>query len=83
MKYSVEDYKELARRFNSHKTEGKLLLVRMHPTIFKLEFDGTWYTLRLWDTEAQEQEMDMLFELDNLLEGADLEGIEITKIKTK
>jgi len=80
MKYSVENYKEMARRFNLLGTEGKLLLVKMNSTLFKLEFDGTWYALRLWDNDAQEQEIDMLFELDNLLEGRDLEGIKIHKV---
>lgn len=81
MKYTSTQYEELARRFNKLGLEGKLLLVKMHPTLFKLEFDGTWYALRLWDEEAQQQEIDMLFELENILDEKYLEGITIHKVK--
>lgn len=82
MQYTENQYKELAKRFNKKSTDAKLILIRMHPNIFKLEFDGTWYAIRLWDEEAQEKELDMLFELDNmLLENKDLSGIKIYKVK--
>ncbi len=70
----------MARRFNLLGLEGKILIIKIHSGIFKLEFDGTWYFLRLWDNDAQEKEIDMLFELDNLLEEKDLEGIKIYRI---
>lgn len=69
MKYTANQYRELAKRFNSHKTEGKLLLIKMHPDIFKLEHHKEdWYMLRLVDEDAMEQELDFLFELENEIE---------------
>lgn len=68
MKYSIEQYKQMAEKFNKLGLEGKLLLIKMYNTIFKLEHHKEdWYMLRLVEEEAMELELDFLFELPNEL----------------
>lgn len=65
MKYTESQWRELAKRFNEKKFLGKLMLIKQHPTIFKLEEDDGWYMLRLHCEDAMSKEFDMLFEFDN------------------
>lgn len=68
MKYSVGQYKKMAEKFNTLGLEGKLLLIKMHNTIFKLEHHKEdWYMLRLVEEEAMKLELDFLFEFPNEL----------------
>jgi hypothetical protein len=51
---------------------GKLMLLKQHPDIFKLEIDNGWCMLRLHDQDAMEDEYDMLFEFPNELSSKDI-----------
>lgn len=75
MKYTEEQYKTLAKRFNGYKTFGKLTLIKNHPDIFKLEEDSGWFALRLNDEDAQEKELDFLFDFPNELDTSDIRAI--------
>ncbi len=76
MKYTIEQYRTLAERFNKHGTEGKLLLIKMNPEIFKLEHHKEdWYMLRLVEEEAMQLELDFLFEMPNELTEEQLKDI--------
>jgi len=69
MKYTADQYREMAVKFNKLGLDGKLLLIKMHPTLFKLEHHKEdWYMLRLVEDEAMEQELDFLFEMPNEIE---------------
>ena len=68
MRYSVESYKRMAEKFNKLGLEGKLLLIKMHSDIFKLEHHKEdWYILRLVEEEAMQLELDFLFDFPNEL----------------
>jgi len=72
MKYTKQQWETLAKRFNEKKMLGKLMLLKQHPDIFKLETDNGWMMLRLHDQEAMENEYDMLFEFPNELSSRDV-----------
>lgn len=72
MTYSTENYKEMAKRFNSQSFTGKLIIIKNNPTIFRLEEDCGWLMLRLQDNEAMEQEIDFLFEFPNELSSREI-----------
>jgi hypothetical protein len=72
MTYSKDQWKTLAKRFNEKGTLGKLLLIKQHPKIFKLEHNSGWFMLRLWDEQAMQEEMDMLFNFPNELSSSDI-----------
>lgn len=74
MKYSVENYKTLAERFNKQPFLGKLILIKNNPEIFTLEVDGTNIRLRL-EEEAQRLELDLLFSFPQFLEYSHLKDI--------
>jgi len=59
--FSTEQWRILSERFNKNTFTGKLILVKSNPEIFKLEFDGDCFWLRLHDNQAMKQEFDMLF----------------------
>jgi len=65
--FSTEQWRILSDRFNKNTFTGKLILVKSNPEIFKLEFDGDCFWLRLQDNEAMKQELDMLFNFPNNL----------------
>ena len=71
-KFTKTEWETLAKRFNEKGFRGKLLLVRQNKDIFKLEQDNGWYMLRLHDTEAMENEYDMLFNFPNELSDSDV-----------
>lgn len=78
MKYTADQYKEMARRFNRLGIEGKLLLIKMHPEIFRLEHHKEdWYMFRLQEEEAMEEGLDFLFEMPNELTKEQLIDIKI------
>jgi hypothetical protein len=72
MKYTKQQWETLAKRFNEKKMLGKLMLLKQHPDIFKLETDNGWMMLRLHAEEAMENEYDMLFEFPNELSSRDI-----------
>lgn len=76
MKYTKSQYEELARRFNEFGIQGKLLLIKQNPEIFKLEHHKEdWYLLRLVEDEAMELELDFLFEFPNEISKEQLKNI--------
>lgn len=78
MRYSVDQYKMMAEKFNKLGLEGKLLLIKMHSDIFKLEHHKEdWYLLRLVEEEAMQLELDFLFDLPNELTKEQLIDIKI------
>lgn len=78
MKYTIDQYKRMAERFNKLGVEGKLLLIKMHPDIFKLEHHKEdWYLLRLQEDEAMQLELDFLFELQNELTEEQLKDLKL------
>ena len=70
--YTKEQWQTLAKRFNEKKFIGKVMLIKQHQDIFKLEIDNGWCMLRLHDQQAMEDEMDMLFEFPNELSDKDI-----------
>ena len=72
MKYTEEQYKKMAEKFNNFKIQGKLLTIKNNSDIFKLEEDNGWYMLRLHDQEAMDKELDFLFEFPNELSSRDI-----------
>lgn len=78
MRYSADQYRRMAEKFNKLGLEGKLLLIKMHPDIFKLEHHKEdWYILRLQEEEAMEQELDFLFEMPNELTEEQIKEIKV------
>ena len=75
MMYTEQQWKTLSNTFNSKKFLGKLMLIKQHPTIFKLEVDNGWFMLRLHDQEAMENEFDMLFQFPNELSSRDINDL--------
>ena len=74
-KFTKVEWETLAERFNEKKFIGKMLLIKRNPEIFKLECDNGWYMLRLHDSEAMENEYDMLFNFPNELSDSDVRDI--------
>lgn len=74
-KFTKSEWETLAKRFNEKKMLGKLMLLKQHPNIFKLETDNGWLMLRLHDQEAMENEYDMLFEFPNELSSRDIDDL--------
>lgn len=70
--YTKEQWQTLAKRFNEKKFLGKVMLIKQHQDIFKLEIDNGWCMLRLHDQQAMEDEMDMLFQFPNELSDKDI-----------
>ena len=70
--YTKDQWQTLAKRFNEKKFLGKVMLIKQHQDIFKLEIDNGWCMLRLHDQQAMEDEMDMLFEFPNELSDKDI-----------
>lgn len=70
--YTKEQWEILAKRFNEKSFKGKILLLKQHPKIFKLEVDSGWFMLRLHNQDAMENEYDMLFEFPNELSDSDI-----------
>lgn len=83
MKYSSEKYKILAERFNLQPFLGKLVLIKQNPDIFTIETDGYNIRLRL-EEEAQNLELDLLFEFPQFLDFSHLKDIfSLVDIKIK
>ncbi len=74
MKYSLEQYKTLADRFNSQTFLGKLITIKNNPEIFTIESDGYNIRLRL-EEDAQKLELDLLFSFPQFLEYSHLKDI--------
>ena len=74
-KFSKGEWETLAKRFNEKKFIGKMLLIKQNPEIFKLECDSNWFMPRLHDSEAMENESDMLFKFDNELSDSDIRDL--------
>jgi hypothetical protein len=78
MKYTVAQYKRMAEKFNKLGLEGKLLLIKIHPDIFRLDLHKEdWYMFRLQEDEAMVLELDFLFEMPNELTEEQLKDIKI------
>ena len=73
--YTKEQWQTLAKRFNEKKFLGKVMLIKQHQDIFKLEIDNGWCMLRLHDAEAMENEYDMLFNFPNELSDSDVRDV--------
>lgn len=75
MKYTENQYRELATRFNSKSILAKLITIKTNTDVFKLLCDSEGrITLQLVDDDANRLELDLLFDLpSNILEHA--EGI--------
>lgn len=67
MGFSKEQWQTLSERFNKNTFTGKLILIKSNPEIFKLEYDGDCFWLRIHDKQAQFKEFDRLFEFPQLL----------------
>lgn len=70
-KYTLEQYQELAKRFNGNSFTGKLILIKQH-SLFKLESDGFNFFLRLDDEDAMQAGWDSFFIFPQNLEFKDL-----------
>lgn len=67
--FSQQQWKTLSERFNNQSFTGKILLIKQHKEIFKLEYDGDGnFFLRLKDEDAQFQEFDRLFNFSQNLD---------------
>lgn len=75
MMYTEKQWEILSERFNKMSFLGKLMLIKQHPTIFKLEEDNSWFMLRLNCEEAMTNEYDMLFEFPNELSSSDIRNL--------
>tara|TARA_R110000782_G_scaffold260726_1_gene352044 strand:- start:384 stop:635 length:252 start_codon:yes stop_codon:yes gene_type:complete len=73
--YTENQWKKLAESFNSKKFLGKLMLIKQHPTIFKLEEDNSWFMLRLHCEDAMENEWDLLFEFPGELSSSNIRDL--------
>lgn len=62
MKFSKEAYKTLSERFNKNSLTGKLILIKNNPTLLYLELDDWNIRLRLDDSEAMDEGIDLWFE---------------------
>ena len=67
MKYSIEQYKVLAERFNKQTFLGKLILIKNNPEIFTLEVDGANVRLRL-ENDAMLLNLDYNFSFPQFFE---------------
>ena len=74
MKYSIEQYKVLAERFNKQSFLGKLILIKQNSTIFRIESDGYNVRLRL-EEEAMELNLDSYFSFPEFFEYSHLKDI--------
>ncbi len=83
MKYTVDQYKTLAERFNAQPFLGKLILIKNHPDIFTIESDGYNMRLRL-EEEAQKAEIDLLFVFPEFMEFSHIKDVfSLVDIKIK
>lgn len=83
MKYTAEQYKTLAERFNKQPFLGKLIHIKNNPDIFTIESDGYNMRLRL-EEEAQKAELDLLFEFPEFMEFSHIKDIfSLVNIKIK
>ena len=83
MKYSIEQYKVLAERFNKQTFLGKLILIKNNPEIFTLEVDGTNVRLRL-ENDAMLLNLDYNFSFPQFFEYSHLKDIfSLADIKIK
>lgn len=60
--YTSQEYKSMSERFNKMSFTAKIILIKQNKELFKLEFDGDCFWLRLNDNEAMKREDDMLFD---------------------
>ena len=75
MTYNKEQWITLSERFNQQSFTGKVLLIKQQPSIFKLEYDGECFWLRLVDEQAMKSEFDMLFSFPSLLSFEDMRDL--------
>lgn len=67
MKYSEDNYKEIAKRFNEKTFLAKIILIKQQTELFTLESDGVNFKLRLNDFEAMNKGIDLLFDFPETL----------------
>lgn len=53
--FSLDQYKEMAERFNKMSFRNKILTIQNNNDILTLTSDGNWWTVKVKDTEIQEQ----------------------------
>jgi len=84
MKYSIEQYKVLAKRFNKQPFLGKLVLIKQQKDLFEIETDGYNVKLRILDNEAMELNLDSYFSFPEFFEYSHLKDIfSLADIKVK
>lgn len=75
MKYSLEQYKTLAERFNKMSFLHKLITIKNTKELFEIETDGYNVRLRLLDEEAMINNIDSYFLFPEFLEYSHLKDI--------
>lgn len=75
MKYSLEQYKTLAERFNKMSFLHKLITVKNTKELFEIETDGYNVRLRLLDEDAMVNNIDSYFLFPEFLEYSHLKDI--------
>jgi hypothetical protein len=56
--YTIEEYKEMAKRFNQLSFYNKIKTIRDNKDILTLASDGNWWGVKLKDKEKQEELFD-------------------------
>ena len=53
--FSLEQYRQMAERFNKMSFRDKILAIQKNSDILTLASDGNWWGVKVKDTEIQEQ----------------------------
>jgi len=54
-KYTIEDYRQMAKKFNEMSFYDKIKTIRDNQEILTLASDGNWWTVKVKDQEIQEE----------------------------
>ena len=75
MRYTVEQYRTLAERFNKMSFLQKLVTIKNNDTLMYIETDGYNVRLRFFDKGFMERVDDLLFSFPQFLEYSHLKDI--------
>ena len=53
MKYTIEQYRQLSKRFNEMSFRDKIKAIRENPDILTLASDGNWWGVKMKDEDIQ------------------------------
>ena len=76
-KYTLQQYRKMAIKFNSLNFEDKLKVLKDNPDILTLANDGNWWGVLVIDEEIQEElfENDEQFDIENEWQASEMESM--------